>query len=108
MRRSVDELARHRVDRDSPYRDAEQHERAEPGQVGPPDEAERSVADELDAMMERIEVGEELGPVREPVEREERAGHEKQRGEDRADDVAEVLDRLRKAGDRDPEAPPAE
>ena len=42
----------------------------------------------------------DLRPLRQLVEREERAGDEEQRRQHRADHVVEVLDRLQRAGDR--------
>src|SRR6266516_7102610 len=104
----VDELAGHRVNRDAPYDHAEEHEGAEPRKILPALEAERRVTDELDALVERVEVREELRPAREGADREERARHEKKRRQDGADDVVEVLEGLGEARDHDPEAGPAE
>src|SRR5712691_9698515 len=66
------------------------------------------MADEHDAVVERIEVGQHPRPLREPVEGEERPREEEQRREHGADDVVEVLERFREARHRDPEARPAE
>ena len=59
-------------------------------------------------MVKRIELGEYLRPLGEAFNGEERAGDEEQRCQDGADDVAEVLYRLRVAGDGDAEASPPE
>ena len=63
---------------------------------------------ELDAVVERADLGKGLRPLGQRVDREERARDEEERREHGADDVAEVLDRLRVAGDGDAEARPAE
>src|ERR687895_356129 len=76
--------------------------------LGPACAAELSVPDELDAVVERVQLAEDLDHLRQPVEREERAGDEEERRQHRADDVAEVVDRLRVARDRDAEVRPAE
>jgi hypothetical protein len=68
---------------------------------------EGGVPDELDAVVQRVELGRDLRPFGEPVEREERAGDEEEGREDGADDVAEVLDRGGVARDGDAEASPA-
>ncbi len=58
-------------------------------------------------MVQRVEVAEHLRPLGQPAEREERARDEEERRQHRADDVVEVLDRGRVAGDGDAEAGPA-
>ena len=62
--------------------------------VRPALEAERRVADELDEVVERVELGQRLRPLGQLVDREERAGDEEQRRQPGADHVVEVLDRL--------------
>src|ERR671914_454549 len=70
---SVDQLARHRVDRDPPHNQAVEDERAQPRDVGPALEPEDGVAHELDRVMERVQLCEQLHPLRKLVEWEERA-----------------------------------
>src|SRR5687767_1062696 len=105
---SVDELARHRVDRDAPQRAAPDEQDAEAHDVRPTPQAEARVAHQLDAVVQRVELREHLRPLGKAVDREERPGDEEEWSEDRAHDVAEVLERGGEAGDGDPETRPAE
>src|SRR5687767_9145447 len=83
VRRSylVDELARHRADRDAPHEQPEADQRGHAGDVGPALPAEGGVADELDAVVQRVEVAGDLSPLRQLAEREERARDEEERRE---------------------------
>src|SRR5919109_3526887 len=85
----VDQLARHGVNRNAPEGKAEDDESAQTREVAPALEAEGGVADELHAVVERVELASNLRPFRELAQREERARHEEERREDRADDVVE-------------------
>src|SRR5687767_11998674 len=104
----IHELARHRVDGDPPQDEAEDDECPKAGEVGPALPAESGVADELDAVVERIELARDLRPLRQLAQREEGARDQEEWSEDRADHVVEVLERGREAGDRDAKASPAE
>src|SRR5919108_4845105 len=106
--RSVDQLPLHRVDGQAPHPQPVGEEHYEVPEGGPALEPEHGVTYELHEVVERIEVRERLRPVRELVQREERAGEQEERREHGADDVVEVLKRLREAGDRNAEARPAE
>ena len=77
-------------------------------QVGPALPAEHRVADQLDAVVERVQLGEHLRPLGQLVDGEERARHQEERRQHGADDVAEVLERVHARGDGDPEPGPAE
>src|SRR5690349_1279622 len=104
----VDQLPLHGMDRDPPENEPEHDQDTHAQQVGPAVVAEDRVADELDALVQRVDLREVLGPLRQAAQREERAGHEEERRQHRADDVVEVLERRGEAGDHDPEARPAE
>src|SRR5215218_4326390 len=104
----VDELPHHGADRDPPHEHAEHGEEGDPRDGGPAHPPEGGVPHELDGVVERVELREHLRPVRQLADREERARHEEERGENGAHDVAEVLDRFREARDADAEARPPE
>jgi hypothetical protein len=87
--------------------EAEEDEGADPRDV-PRVPTESGVADELDAVVQRVELACDLRPLRQLAQREERARDEEERREDGADDVAEVLDRGGVARDCGAEARPAE
>ena len=78
------------------------------GDVDPSLEAERRGAHELDAVVERVEPGRHLRPLRQAADREERAGDEEHRRDQRAGHVAEVVDRLHQRGDQRADGRPAE
>src|SRR5687768_5112488 len=59
-RGSVHEFASHGVDGDAPEDEPEENERAQADDVGPALEAERRVAHELDAVVQRVELAEHL------------------------------------------------
>src|SRR5439155_24799430 len=104
---SEDQLALHEADREPPGHEREPDEEREVPDVGPAVEAEDRVANELHAVEQRVEVAEHLRPLRQPAQREERAGDEEHRREQPALPVREALDRLRPRGDEEPEARPA-
>ena len=76
--------------------------------VDPPVEAEAGAADELDAVVERVEPGGDLRPLGQAADREERAGDEEHRRDQRAGHVGEVVDRLHQRGDQRAGRGPAE
>src|SRR5439155_26759381 len=104
----VNELARHGVDRDAPDDRTPHEQRSDAREILPAVGAEDGVANEHHTVMQRVDVREYLRPLGKVVEREERAGEQEERRQHGADDVVEVIDRLRVAGDGDPEARPAE
>src|SRR6185436_2727162 len=63
--RSDDELALHVADGKAPGDEREHDEEGEAPDVLPADEAEHRVPDELDAVVQRVEVAEDLRPPRE-------------------------------------------
>src|SRR5215217_3922494 len=87
----LDEALLHPPDGQPP---GEEREADEHGEVVEVDrlESEDRVADELDAVVERVEVRRDLRALRQPVDREECARDEEQRRDERALDVAEVVD----------------
>src|SRR6476646_390131 len=89
-------------DGQAPHREAEADDDREVADVGPALPSERRIAHELDAVVERIELAQHLRPLGQLGEREEGAGHEEERREDRGAHVAEAVDRLDDAGDHDP------
>ena len=60
-------------DREPPHHEAEADERGHVADVDPAVPAERGVADELDAVVERVDLAEHLRPLGQPGEREVRA-----------------------------------
>ena len=59
---------------DAPEKEPEEDEHAHVEHVLPALEAEDGVADERDAVVQRVELRERAGPLRELIQREERAG----------------------------------
>ena len=59
----VDQLARHRRDREPPHQQPEEGEEGDAGDVAPALPAERGVPHELDAVVKRVEVREKLRPA---------------------------------------------
>ena len=70
------------------------------GEVDPALEAEARGTHELDAVVERVEPCGDLRPLRQAADREERAGDEEHRRDQRAGHVGEVVDRLHQRGDQ--------
>src|SRR4051795_6114647 len=89
-----DELLLHVADRQPPPDQGEDSQERDVADVGPALEAEHRVADQLDAVEQRIEVAGHLCPFGQAARREERARHEEQRSEQPALPVGEALDRL--------------
>src|SRR4029079_9109444 len=85
--RSIDQLLRHGTNRDPPHYEREEDEEPDAGNVRPLEAEQHRITYEHDRLVQRVERGEHLDRLGEPVEREERPGHEKERRQHRAHDV---------------------
>src|SRR3954469_23312395 len=90
---SVDEAAAHSADGEPPHQGGEHQQRPYVAQIRQGVEAEHGVPDQLHAVVQRVDVGDRLGPSGQAVDREERARDQEQRRQDAADDVVETVDR---------------
>src|SRR4051812_18392184 len=91
--RSENEPLLHEAHRQPPAEQREADQERDVPDVDPTAESERRMADELDAVEERVEVARDLRPLGQPAQREEGAGHQEQRRQQAALPVGEALDR---------------
>src|SRR5690606_19656832 len=83
---SVDQPGGHAVDGDAPE-DEREGDKAEEADDVDSLEAEGGAADELDELVQRVELGDDLQPLRKSLDREEGPGHEEQRRHEERRDV---------------------